>query len=332
MIEIMVADIGGTHARFAIAKLDGTRVVSLSAEKMLAAAQHDGLDAAWRAYRAQLDRPSPRWACIAVAAPIHGDTLKLTNNPWIIRPHLLAQELGLEGVAVVNDFAAIGHAVAQVDATYLRDLIGPAGPLPAEGVISVIGPGTGLGVAQIIRREDDYQVISTEGGHIAFAPLDSQDEEILSHLRERYARVSTERVCSGPGLANLYAALAAATAQPASIHDDKTLWAAALGGGDALASAALERFCLSFGSFAGDIALAHGADAVVLAGSLSQRLADQLVRLGFSRRFNAKARFEPLMASLSVKLLNHPQPGLLGAAAAYAKSGLRANRIRPRSH
>jgi glucokinase len=161
-------------------------------------------------------------------------------------------------------------------------------------------------------------VISTEGGHVSFAPFDRLEDEILSHLRQRYLRVSAERIISGPGLANIYAALAAIEGRPARVSDDKTLWDAALGGSDALAASALERFCLCLGACAGDIALAQGASGVAITGGLALRIADHLAQSGFSQRFTAKGRFESMMAAMPVKLITHPQPGLLGAAAAFA--------------
>jgi glucokinase len=316
-MEIVAADIGGTHARFAIAELDGGRVVGLSHEHVLKTAQYASLQTAWEAFGAALGRPLPRAAGMAVACPVQGEVLKFTNNPWIIRVSALKQQLGLDELALVNDFAAVGHAVANLDDNAFRHLFGPKAPLPADGVISVIGPGTGLGVSQVVRHRNGYEVISTEGGHISFAPFDRLEDEILAHLRQRYLRVSAERVISGPGLANLYAALAAIEHRPAHVTDDKSLWDAALSGKDPLATAALERFCLCLGACAGDIALAQGANAVVLAGGLGLRIADVLAQSGFAQRFVAKGRFESLMAAMPVKLIAHPQPGLLGAAAAY---------------
>ncbi|MBY0563853.1 MAG: glucokinase [Hyphomonadaceae bacterium] len=315
-MEIVTADIGGTHARFAIAKAGAGRIV-LSSEVVLKTAQHASLQSAWEAYGAQLGRPLPRAAGIAVACPVQGDTLKFTNNPWIIRVSALEAQLGLDELTLINDFAAVGHAVANLDDGHFRPLCGPQASLPIDGVISVVGPGTGLGVSQVVRHRSGYEVISTEGGHISFAPVDRLEDQILAHLRQRYLRVSAERIISGPGLANLYAALAAIEQRPARVSDDKSLWEAALTGSDQLAAAALERFCLCLGACAGDIALAQGASAVVIAGGLGLRIADHLTQAGFSQRFIAKGRFESMMAAMPVKLITHPQPGLYGAAAAY---------------
>jgi glucokinase len=161
-------------------------------------------------------------------------------------------------------------------------------------------------------------VIETEGGHIDFAPLDTLEEQILSHLRKHYRRVSVERVASGQGLANIYEALAALEDRPVHFREGKELWQAAMSGEDSLAAAAFDRFCLALGAVAGDIALAQGAKAVVIAGGLGQRLINHLPRSGFRDRFIAKGRFERMMDEMPVKVITHPQPGLFGAAAAFA--------------
>ncbi len=186
-------------------------------------------------------------------------------------------------------------------------------------VISIVGPGTGLGVAHVLRRDGRNLIVESEGGHIDFAPLDTLEDAILQQLRRRYRRVSVERIVSGPGLMNIYEALAAIEGRAVQPIDDKALWALALAGSDNLAAAALDRFCRCLGSVAGDIALAQGGTAVVIAGGLGLKLADHLPRSAFAQRFAAKGRFEALMASLPVKIVTHPQPGLYGAAAAFAE-------------
>jgi glucokinase len=317
-VEIVAADIGGTHARFAIAEVEGGKVVRLGPETTLKTAHYASLQTAWESFGQQAGRALPAVAGLAVACPVHGEVLKFTNNPWVIRVSALKGQLKLDHLTLINDFAAIGHAVAHLDNDQLKPLCGPATPIPPKATLSVIGPGTGLGVAQVLRHNNGYEVIATEAGHISFAPIDRIEDAILAHLRSRYVRVSAERIVSGPGLANLYEALAAIEGKPVLIGDDKALWAAALEGADSLAVAALDRFCLSFGSFAGDMALAHGAGAVIIAGSLAARIGDTLCRSGFAQRFAAKGRFEAMMTSIPVRLIAHPQPGLFGAAAAVA--------------
>jgi glucokinase len=318
-VELVTADIGGNHARFALANVERGRVTRLSEAVTLRTAEHASLPTAWEAFGGQLDRSLPRAAALAMACPITGDVLKLTNNPWIIRPALIAERLGLDHVTLINDFGAVGHAVVQVGPEHFSHICGPNLPLPDEGVVSIVGPGTGLGVAHVLRRENRDHVIECEGGHIEYAPLDGIEDAIFGRLRQRYRRVSVERIVSGPGLANIYEGLAAIEGRAIQTVDDKALWAAALAGDDSLAVTALDRFCLALGSVAGDIALAQGANAVVIAGGLGLRIAHLLPRSGFASRFIAKGRFERMMSAMPVKVITHPQPGLFGAAAAFAK-------------
>ena len=318
MTEVVAVDIGGTHARFALAQISNGHVETLGEALTLKTHEHASLQTAWEEFGAHIGRPLPAAAGIAIAGPVQGEVLKLTNCPWLIRPALIPEKLGVERYALVNDFGAVAHAVAQVDAASFRHLCGPDEALPADGVVSIVGPGTGLGVGQLLRRSGRYDVIETEGGHIDFAPLDALEDNILRHLRKRYRRVSVERLASGPGLVNIHDALAAIEQRPVESRDDKLLWTVALEGTDSLAAAALDRFCLSLGAIAGDIALAQGASAVVIAGGLGLRLADHLPRSGFAARFIAKGRFERRMDDMPVKLITHPQPGLFGAAAAFA--------------
>jgi glucokinase len=295
--------------------LAGGRVASLGEAVTLAVAEHASFGAAWLAYAGQVDRPLPRHAAIALAGPTEGETLRLTNNPWVIRPAELPA-LGIEQHALVNDFAAVAHAVAQLGPEHFRHVCGPDAPLPGEGVVSIVGPGTGLGVAQLVRREGRADVIATEGGHIGFAPTDEIEDRLLAALRDKFGRVSVERVVSGQGLGRIYDLLAAEAG--AWSGSEKELWQAALGSGGRLAAAALDRFLAVLGAVAGDIALAQGAQAVVIGGGLGQRLGDHLPGSGFGERFVAKGRFDARMKAMPVKLVTHPQPGLFGAAAAFA--------------
>lgn len=316
---IVVADIGGTHARFALAEVAGGRVVSLGPETTLKTAEHASLQTAWEDFGRQTGHPLPRAAAIAIATTVRGDVLKLTNNPWIVRPALINEKLGVDRHVIINDFEAVGHAVAQAGEEHFIHLTGPEEPLPAEGTISIIGPGTGLGVAHVWRGRGDYRVQPTEGGHIDFSPVDAIEDAIMTSLRQRYRRVSAERVVSGPALPDIYATLAAIEGRPVLAMDDKSLWSLAIEGKDSLAAAAVDRFCMALGTVAGDIALAQGGSGVVIAGGLGLRIKDILLRSGFAERFRAKGRFEGLMASMPVKLITHPQPGLFGAAAAFAR-------------
>ncbi len=319
-MELVAVDLGGTHARFAIARLDATGDWSLTHETVLRTADHPGFEQAWAAFALACGRALPNAASIAVAAPADAEVIQLTNNAWTLDRGALRTALGLDEVTIVNDFAAVAYSIDRLGPADLVHLCGPDAPLPDRGPISVIGPGTGLGVALLVRDGLTGHVIPTEGGHTDFAPVDPIDDAILAHLRTRHRRVSVERVVAGPGLAAIHAVLARLEGMAVPAIEDRALWTLALAGTDALARATLDRFCMALGSAAGDVALAHGARAVVVAGGLGLRLAERLPRSGFRDRFVAKGRFESLMDRLPVKMLTHTQPGLLGAAAAFAAS------------
>ena len=318
-MRIVTTDIGGTHARFALATIDEGRVAAMDEPVTLKTNEHASFQTAWEEFGRRCGEPLPDQLSIAFAGPVGGEVLKLTNNPWVIRPALIGEKLGVGRYTIVNDFGAVAHAVAVLDGNDLQHVCGPDRPLPERGVVSIVGPGTGLGVAMLHRRGDGYDVIETEGGHIDFAPLDSLEDRILSQLRRSFRRVSIERIVSGRGLWNLYEALCAIENRPTAFHDETALWTAALEGRDSLAAAALDRLYLSLGAVAGDLALAQGAVAVVIAGGVGYRLGPQLPRSGFRDRFIAKGRFERRMDEMPVKLITHRNPGLLGAAAAFAR-------------
>ncbi|MEY2927868.1 MAG: glucokinase [Pseudomonadota bacterium] len=319
-MRLVAVDIGGTHARFALAGAQAGRVSQMGAVTTLKTAEHASFQTAWEEFGRITGQPLPRAAAIAIACPVQGEVLKLTNNPWVIRPALIPEKLGIDQFTLINDFEAVGHAVARAGPEYFTDLCGPTGALPDTGLISIIGPGTGLGVASVWRGDGGaYQVHASEGGHVDFAPLDSIEDAILAHLRLRHRRVSVERIVSGPGLVGIYETLAAIEGRAVHAVDDKTLWQRGMAGEDSLAAAAIDRFCFSLGSIAGDMTLAQGGVATVIAGGLGLRLKDTLAHSGFAERYCAKGRFESLMASLPVKLITHPEPGLFGAATAFAR-------------
>jgi glucokinase len=322
MLDIVTADIGGTHARFAIARIQQGKVWSLGDLVTLRTANYPDLPSAWRAFAERFATPLPQRAAIAVAAPVVGDEIELTNSHWQIRPAAIDGELELHQSLLINDFVAVGHAVAALPPADLRHLCGPTRDLAMEDAISVIGPGTGLGIAQVRPRHGGgVEVVPSEGGHIGFAPLDAVEDAILARLRARHGRVSAERIVSGPGLPIIHEVLAQDA--PATTVSEAELWAWALAGTDPLAAAALDRFCACLGSVAGDLALAQGATAVVIAGGLGLRLKERLPASSFADRFTAKGRLEAMMRGMPVKLVTHEQPGLYGAAAAFATSHFR---------
>lgn len=320
MRQVAVADVGGTHARFALASIDAGRVLALDEPVTLRTAEHASFQTAWEAFAHRKKTDLPAELAIAFAGPVGGEVLKLTNNPWVIRPALMRERLGIQHFTIINDFGAVAHAVAALGDAHFRHICGPDRALPRSGVITVVGPGTGLGVAILLRKDESYEVIETEAGHVDFAPLDALEDRILVELRRGFRRVSVERIASGRGLWNLYEALATIEGKSLTLHDEEALWRAAVAGTDSLANAALDRLCLTFGAAAGDFALAQGAEAVVIGGGVGVRLADYLPRSGFRDRFIAKGRFERRMDEMPVKLITYDQPGLFGAAAAFARA------------
>ena len=313
-MKLVAADIGGTHARFALAEIAQGARPTIGEMKRYRTREYAGIEAAW----AQFERdcgPLPRAAAIAVAAPIEGDTLTFMNSDWRIDRHGLAAALGLDRLTLLNDFGAVAHAVSIMAPGDLAEVTG-TGALPERGITSVIGPGTGLGVA-ILDRRNGVNVIETEAAHIGFCPLDEEEEQIARALAERYERASVERVVSGPGLIDIHRALGGEG--PWDATNAGTLWDAAIEGRDPLAVRALDLLVRAFGAAAGDIALAHGAMGVAITGGLANRILPWLRGPDFAARFTAKGRYRQRMARTPVRLLIYEEPGLLGAAIAFQR-------------
>lgn len=316
--EIIAVDIGGTNARFCRAHIGGGKCPELGVIRKYKVVDYPGLADAWHAFAREEGAPLPARAVIALAAPINQSRIKLTNSHWIVDTAALKAELSLDHVQLVNDFAAMAHGVAVMPHDRLDHLFGPDIGLPDSGTITVIGPGTGLGVAMIARGDGCARVLATEGGHVGFAPVDEADDALLVQMRTRFGRVSVERIVSGPGLGEIYHALAALEGRQAEEAEDAALWHSALAGEDELAVRALDRLCRSYGSVAGDFVLGHGSACVVLAGGLTARMTGEPVFAGFHERFVAKGRYRGMMGNMPVYFADHPEPGLFGAAAAAA--------------
>ena len=310
----IVGDIGGTHARFALAVRDGEHGIRLDQVVKLSTRDFASFEAAVDRYMSGLSEV-PSAAVFAVASPIAGDEIKMTNNPWVLRPSLLAERLGLGTIRLVNDFEAIARAVSGLSRDDLHDLAPARFELPDTGAISVVGPGSGLGVGLLLRQDGRDHIVASEGGHIGFAPADQIEVRIHDFVRERYPRVSAERLVSGPGLVQIYLALAALEGRANVLPPHATeLWESAIDHADPHARAAVERWLMMLGSFAGDMALAHGASAVVLAGGILPRLTGRFDVGPLVARFQAKGRFEAMMGRIPLALIAHPEPGMLGAA------------------
>jgi glucokinase len=321
-MRIVAADIGGTHARFAIAELHPGARPQIGEMRKYRTREYAGLGEAWARFAHDSGGILPPAAALAVAAPIEGDMLTFMNSDWRIDHRCLADALGLEKLSLLNDFGAVAHAVSVMTAGDLVPLCGP-GDLPAPGVTSVIGPGTGLGVSILVRRAGanggQVNIIETEAAHIGFSPLDPEEEELADTLTARYGRASVERIVSGPGLTDIYRFLGGGDWDPAKAG---ALWEAAISGADPIAAKALAILVRCFGAAAGDIALAHGAMGVAITGGLANRIAGLLTGPAFAARFAAKGRYRERMLRTPVRLLTYPEPGLLGAAIAFQREWL----------
>jgi glucokinase len=315
----LVADIGGTNARFALAELGGP-MPTLHQPQTLPAAAFASLQHAAEYYLAKVAQ-TPRQAALAVASPVRGDEVRLTNRAWSFSQAELRQSLGLERLVVLNDFGAAARTIPALAATDSVSIYGPA-EMSRTGPVSVLGPGTGLGVALLVGSDrEGWRVVETEGGHVSFAPRDAEEREIAEWLAARHGRVSNERLMSGNGLAQIDAALAQRDPGPlatpdASLRAPAEIVAAALEGHDLSARRALARFCAILGSVAGDTALMHGARALMIAGGIVPRFIPFLRASAFRERFLDKGRFAAYLESVSVRVITHPAPGLLGAALA----------------
>jgi len=319
---VLVADIGGTNARFALADLDGSDRPRLHDERRLSADHFASLQHAARSYLSEIrDRAPVSRAAIAVACPVTGDEIRLTNRAWSFSRRELQHELNLDELLVVNDFGAAARAIPALNPDEKMIIHAGAHDGP-KAPISVIGPGTGMGVALITRFEpENWHVIETEGGHASYAPQGTEEQLIHDWLLARHDRVSIERVLSGNGLGRIHAALSgrdpSKTHTPnSSLQRPAAIVERALAGDDVLSRRALARFCAILGSFAGDCALLHGARTVAIAGGMAPRFAGFLRASAFVERFLDKGRFAAWLESVRVVLVTHPEPGLLGAAEA----------------
>jgi glucokinase len=281
----------------------------------MANADFPGLEACVSAYLARLGAaPRPTLAAFGVASPIGGDKVRLTNRDWSFSIQGFKAEFGWSRFEVVNDFVAIGHSLAGLEPKHWRPLAGPAWPAELPAAISLVGPGTGFGVGQVLHGESGTIVVPTEGGHASFAPLDELDLQILRAMLGRFPRVSNERILSGPGLEHLYRAMAEARGAPAEPPSAPEITDAAISGRDLVARDTVQRFCLILGSAMGDVALIQGAQAVAIGGGIAPRMIEFLDTALVRARFEAKGRAQGVLAKVPVALITHPEPGLLGAA------------------
>ena len=311
----LIADIGGTNARFALTDLSAPTAQVIDARSLDASA-FASLQHAAEHYLAAVG-VQPRHAAIAVASPVNGEEIRLTNRAWSFTRRELQRALGLDRLHVLNDFGAVAWSVpALADSEQIT--VHGNDDAPLHGPISVLGPGTGLGVAMLVGNDPHWHVVETEGGHVSFAPLGEEELAIARWFTARFGRVSNERLLCGSGLSHIDAVLRGAvdhaTGQHQDLREPADIVAAALEGHDLAARRTLARFCAVLGSVAGDAALIHGARTVMLAGGIVPRFIPFLRSSAFRERFLAKGRFAAYLESVTIRVITHSSPGLLGAA------------------
>ncbi len=310
---LLLADIGATNARFTLTG-DGCPDRTL----VLPSAGFGSLEAAVQGFLDAI-RPgiAPTRAAFAVAGPVTGDEVTLTNLSWHFSIRALRAALGLTRLEVVNDFTAVALAVPHLGPGDSRPIGGPGRHAVAGAPIAVLGPGSGLGVSGLIATPDGgWTALSGEGGHVTLAPADDRESEVLARLRQRFGAVSAERALSGPGLVNLYRALSELGGQAPEALSPAEITTAALAGTCPRCREALELFAAFLGTVAGDLALTLGArGGAYVSGGIAPRLADFLDRSAFRRRFEEKGPQRGYLASIPCHLVTHPLPAFLGLAA-----------------
>lgn len=312
---VLVGDIGGTNARFAL-------LVDPHAEPtmfdIVQTSDFETIDLAIQA--TVLDKTSlqPRTAVLAIAGPVDGDEIPLTNCPWVVKPRAMIANLGLEDVIIVNDFEAQALAVLALDDKNLIAIGG--GKAETFGSKVVLGPGTGLGVAGLVHARHAWVPVPGEGGHIDVGPRSDRERDLFPHLETIDGRISAEQLLCGRGLVNIYRAIIAqkngthAFTHPAEISE------AGLDGTNSDAAEAVDLFATFLGRVAGDMALVFMArGGVYLAGGISQHILPALQRPGFRAAFNDKAPHSELMAAMPIYVVTHPTAALVGLAA-FAKT------------
>jgi glucokinase len=309
----LVGDVGGTNARLALVDDEG----HIRHPKTYAAADYGSLSEVIATYlETTTGRKRPPRAAIAVAGPVLDGEIEFTNIAWRMSEGELVGTFEFEAARLLNDFAAQALAAPQLDPDDLRR-IGPAVRGPETAPIVVVGAGTGFGVAGLARSERGDLAIACEGGHAAFAPYDDIEIEVLKIFRRRHARVSIERVLSGPGLYELYQALGEIAGVPTPLTHEKAVAAEGLANKTGLPREAIERFCGILGSVAGDIALTYGArGGVYVSGGIAPRFIDLIMEGEFRRRFEDKGRLSDYMADIPTAMIVHPYAALVGAARA----------------
>ncbi len=310
---MLVADIGGTNARFALGEVKG-EVFSIDKAQSFRAEDYESVRDAADAYLESVS-VKPKRACFAVAGPIDGEIVDFTNSHWTISQKEMEAALKLDKLLIVNDFYAMAAGVQFIgDDAFELVKEGPGWP---GAPTVVMGPGTGLGQALIVPTRDGARIVSTEGGHVAFAPRTDEELEVLKFVAKEHPRVSVERLLSGRGLVNIHRALCVIAGTPRAPLQANEITAAALEGKLPIAVRTVDLFCEILGRVAGDAVLATGArGGVILAGGILPKVRDIFMASKFIDRFTDKGRMSDYVEMTPVRMLVKEGAALFGAAAA----------------
>lgn len=308
----LVGDVGGTNCRFALAERTAQGTIELHHSETFPVSQYATFDDAVKAYLT-LRNISPKRAGFAFAGPKFDDQISMTNTDWVISESGLRRSFGFEDAVILNDFVAMacGATVVPDDGF---DVIIP-GKVNYSKPVSVMGPGTGMGVSCILSAAPPH-VVPTEGGHVAFAPQDELERKILEHEASLRSYVTVESLVSGPGMLNLYNAICHIKNEPNNLKKAEEIVAAAEANPSSVARLTVLTFCNILGGFAGNTALTQGASGgVVLAGGVSRHIAPFIPDSDFKDRFQNKAKGSFFMKDIPVRLIKARFVALYGAAA-----------------
>lgn len=311
----LIADIGGTNARFALLRGGPAEDV-----RILRCADHPTMEDAAEAYLSGLPASErPRRAALCVAGPVTGDRFSMMNHIWTFSRAEAERRLGLDRLVLVNDFTAMALSLPHLGPGDRRQ-VGTGEPAAGHPA-AVLGPGSGLGVSGLVPHGGDWIPLAAEGGHVTAPAVTDREAAVLSHLRLRYPHVSAERVVSGMGLQNLYEAVSALDGQEPAVLSPAEISEAAIAGTDPACREALEMFCGILGTVAGNLALTLGArGGVFIAGGIVPRLGDFFDRSAFRARFVEKGRSRPFLEPIPTYVVTHPLPAFLGLRSLLART------------
>ncbi|MCX2683806.1 glucokinase [Campylobacter sp. MIT 21-1685] len=308
----LLADIGGTNARFALEFLSG----ELKYIEVLSCNDYNSVVDAVKAYLKKAGEPEIRFAAFAIANPVIGDWVQMINHHWTFSIETTRQALKLEVLILINDFTAQAFAIAKMDTRELVQIGGVASEVSAPK--AVLGPGTGLGVSGLIPCQNgNYIALAGEGGHVSFAPFDDTEVMIWEYARKKFGHVSAERFLSGSGLVLIYEALAQREGIKSSKMTPALISEQALSGTSPLCRLTLDIFCAMLGTVSSNLALTLGArSGVYLCGGIIPRFIEYFKNSPFRTRFENKGRFDPYLAAIPVYVVLAKYPGIYGVGVA----------------